>query len=214
MQSMPIPRGTMAGTLFFIAATQFILCLIIAEALYPGYSVSSNYISDLGVGPSAIVFNSSVFLLGLLILAGTYLQRRSPNFKTLNILLLLMAIGAMGVGIFTKNFTLAHGAVSSAAFFFAGLSAIASFKILPKPLSYISIILGAMTLTALALFSAGIIASGSISSTVAYDSSFYLGLGPGGMERMITYPALMWLAGFGGHLIQKKARASIDTAQA
>jgi hypothetical membrane protein len=204
MQSMPYPKGTMAGTLFFIAATQFILCLIIAEALYPGYSVSSNYISDLGVGPSAIVFNLSVFLLGLLILAGTYLQRRSPNFKTLNILLLLMAIGAMGVGIFTKNFTLAHGAVSSAAFFFAGLSAIASFKILPKPLSYISIILGAMTLTALALFSAGIIASGSMTSTVAYDSSFYLGLGPGGMERMIVYPALMWLAGFGGHLITKQ----------
>ena len=121
---MPYPKGTMAGTLFFIAATQFILCLIIAEALYPGYSVSSNYISDLGVGPSAIIFNASVFLLGLLILTATYLQRRKPNLKTLNILLLLMAIGAMGVGIFTKNYTLPHGAVSSAAFFFAGLSAI------------------------------------------------------------------------------------------
>jgi hypothetical membrane protein len=204
LQHMPYPKGTMAGTLFFIAATQFILCLIIAEALYPGYSVSSNYISDLGVGPSAIIFNASVFLLGLLILTGTYLQRHNQNLKTLNILLLLMAIGAMGVGIFTKNFTLTHGAVSSAAFFFAGLSAIASFKVLPKPLSLISIILGAMTLTALVLFSAGIITSGSLTSTTAYDSAFYLGLGPGGMERMIVYPAIMWLAGFGGHLITKQ----------
>ena len=201
---MPYPKGTMAGTLFFIAATQFILCLIIAEALYPSYSVSSNYISDLGVGPSAIIFNASVFLLGFLILTGTYLLRRSPNFKTLNITLLLMAIGAMGVGIFTKNLTLAHGAVSSAAFFFAGLSAITSFKILPKPLSYISMILGTITLAALALFSTGIITSGSLTSTTAYDSAFYLGLGPGGMERMIVYPALMWLAGFGGHLITKQ----------
>lgn len=190
--------------LFFIAATQFILCLTIAEALYPGYSVSSNYISDLGVGPSAIVFNSSVFLLGLSLLAGTYLQRHSPNFKTVNTMLLLMAIGAMGVGILTKDFTLAHGAVSSAAFFFAGLSAITSFKVLQKPLSLISITLGAMTLTALALFSTGLITSGSITSNEAYDSIFFLGLGPGGMERMIVYPALMWLAGFGGHLITKQ----------
>jgi hypothetical membrane protein len=204
LQHMSYSRGKVAGMLFFLAVTQFVLCLIIAEALYPGYSVSDNYISDLGVGPSAIVFNSSAFLLGLLLLAGTYLQRRSPNFKTLNILLLLMAIGAMGVGVFTKDFTLAHGAVSSMAFFFAGLSAIASFKVLQKTLSLISIVLGAMTLTALALFSAGIITSGSLTSNIAYDSSFFLGLGPGGMERMIVYPALMWLAAFSGHLVTKR----------
>jgi len=201
---MSYPRGTVvAGALFLIAAAQFVLCLIIAEALYPGYSVSANYISDLGVGPSAIVFNSSVILLGLLLLAGTYFLRHSPNFKTVNILLLLMAVGAVGVGVFTKDFTLAHGAVSSAAFFFAGLSAIASFKVLKKPLSLISIMLGAMTLAALALFSSGMVTSGSLTSTEAIDSSFYLGLGPGGMERMIVYPALMWLAGFGGHLVTK-----------
>jgi hypothetical membrane protein len=204
LQHMPYPKGTSAGTLFFIAATQFILCLIIAEALYPGYSVSGNYISDLGVGPSAIVFNASAFFLGLLILTATYLLRRSPNFKTLNTMLLLMAIGAISVGIFTKDFTLAHGAVSSAAFFFAGLSAITSSKVLPKPLSQISMVLGAMTLAELALFSAGLIASGSMTSSIAYDSIFYLGLGPGGMERMIVYPALMWLAAFGGHLITKQ----------
>jgi hypothetical membrane protein len=200
---MPYPREKAAGTLFLVAATQLVLCLTIAEALYPGYSVADNYISDLGIGPSSIVFNSSVFLLGLLLLAGTYFLRHSPNFKTVNMLLLLMAIGAMGVGVFTKDFTLAHGAVSSMAFFFAGLSAIASFKVLQKPLSLISIVLGAMTLGALALFSSGMITSGSLTSNIAYDSSFFLGLGPGGMERMIVYPALMWLAGFGGHLVTK-----------
>jgi len=201
---MPYPREKVVGTLFLVAATQFILCLSIAEALYPGYSLSTNYISDLGVGPSAIVFNSSVFLLGLLILSGIYLQRHTPDFKTLNIMLFLMAVGAMGVGVFTEAFTLVHGAIASAAFFFAGLSAIASAKVLKKPLSLISIILGAMTLAALALYSIGIVTSGSITSTEALDSSFYLGLGPGGMERMIVYPALMWLAGFGGHLATKK----------
>jgi hypothetical membrane protein len=201
---MAYSRGKIAGALFFIAATQFILGLTIAEALYPGYSLADNYISDLGIGPSAIIFNSSVFLLGLLLLIGTYFLRHISNFKTVNILLLLMAIGAMGVGVFTKDFTLAHGAVASAAFFFAGLSAIASFKVLEKPLSLISIILGTITLGALALFSSGMIASGSLTSTIAFDSDFYLGLGPGGMERMIIYPALMWLAAFGGHLSLKQ----------
>jgi hypothetical protein len=70
--------------------------------------------------------------------------------------------------------------------------------VLKRPFSLISIVLGVMTLGALALFSLGIIASGSITSDIAYDSGFYLGLGPGGMERMIIYPALMWLVGFSG----------------
>jgi len=204
LQLMSYSRGKVAGVLFFIAVTQFVLCFTIAEALYPGYSVSDNYVSDLGIGPSSIVFNSSVFLLGLLLLVGTSFLRHSSNFKTVNTLLFLMAIGAMGVGIFTKDFTVAHGAVSSMAFLFAGLSAIASAKVLKKPLSLISVVLGAMTIGALVLFSIGLITSGSFTSNIAYDSNFYLGLGPGGMERMIVYPALMWLAGFSGHLATQR----------
>jgi len=198
-------RGNIAGLTFFIAVTQFILGLTISEALYPGYSLHDNYISDLGIGPSAIIFNASAFLLGLLSLVGTYFLRYFSNFKTVNRLLFLMATGAMGVGIVTKNSTVAHGAVSSMAFFFGGLSAIASAKVLKKPLSLISIILGAMTLGALVLFSSGLIASGSWTSNVAYDSIFYLGLGPGGMERMIVYPLLIWLAGFAGHLVTERS---------
>jgi len=201
---MAYSREKVAGMLFFIAATQFVLGLTISEALYPGYSVSDNYISDLGIGPSSIIFNSSVFLLGLLLLIGTYFLRHVSNFKTVNLLLLLMAVGAMGVGVFTKHYRTAHGAVTSMAFFFAGLSAISSFKVLKKPLSLISITLGAMTLGALVLFSSGMITSGSLTSDIAYDSDFYLGLGPGGMEHLIIYPALMWLAGFSWHLVTQR----------
>ena len=201
---MKYSRGNIAGALFFVAVTQLILCLTISEALHPGYSISDNYVSDLGIGPSSIVFNSSVFLLGLLLAIGTYFLRGISDLKTVKVLLFLMAIGAMGVGLVTKDFTVAHGAVSSVAFFFSGLSAIASAKVLKKPLSLISIVLGVMTLAALGLFSVGLIASGSYTSNIAYDSNFYLGLGPGGMERMIVYPALMWLAGFSGHLAMKR----------
>jgi len=58
-----------------------------------------------------------------------------------------------------------------------------------------------MTLGAQALFYSGMITSGSLTSDIAYDSSFYLGLGPGGMEHMIIYPAGLWLAGFSWYLL-------------
>ena len=201
---MPYPREKVAGTLFFIAAIQFVLGLTIAETLYPGYSMSGNYISDLGIGPSSIIFNSSVFLLGLLLLIGTYFLRHFPDFRIVNTMLLLMALGAMGVGVFTKNYRTAHGAVATTAFFFSGMSAITSYKALKKPLSIISIILGAITLAALALFSSGMITNGSLTSDIAYDSNFYLGLGAGGMEHMIVIPALMWLVMFSGHLATRQ----------
>jgi hypothetical membrane protein len=204
LQRMAYSREKVAGTLFFIAATQFVLGLSIAEALYSGFSVSANYISDLGIGPSALIFNSSAFLLGLLILVGTYFLRYIPNFRTLNILLFLTALGAIGVGVFTKALPAVHGAVTSAAFFFAGLSAILSFKVVKKPLSLISLLLGLMTLAALAFFSLGMITSGSLTSDIAYDSSFYLGLGPGGIEHMIVYPALLWLTAISTHLITQQ----------
>ena len=201
---MAYSREKVAGMLFFIAATQFLLGITISEALYPGYSVSANYISDLGIGPSAVIFNSSAFLAGLLLLIGTYFLRHISDFKTVNMLLFLMAVGVMGIGVFTKYYRTAHGSVATMAFFFAGLSAVSSFKVLKKPLSLISVILGAMTLGALALFSCGMVTSGSLTSDIAYDSSFYLGLGPGGMEHLILYPALMWLAGFSWHLITQQ----------
>jgi hypothetical membrane protein len=191
---MTYSNGKVAGALFFVAVTQFALCLIVSEALYSGYNISSNYISDLGVGSSSIIFNSSVFLLGLLFIIGTYfLQRALPEYKVLILMLILQSIGAMGVGVFTEDFGIIHVVVSLIAFLFSGLSAIFSvicshvhkFKLLKMPLSIIAVILGVICLGALVLF------AGSID----------LGLGVGGMERMILYPVLMWGAGFGGYLM-------------
>lgn len=191
---MTYSNGKVAGALFFIAASQFVVGVIVSEALYSGYSISSNYISDLGVGPSSSIFNSSVFLLGLLLIVGTYfLQRAFKEYKVLTLTLILTAIGAMGVGVFTENFGTIHSVVSLIAFLFGGLSAIFSvvssythkLKLVKTPFSIIAVILGAMCLGALVLFTANI----------------DLGLGVGGMERMIVYPILMWGAGFGGYLI-------------
>jgi hypothetical membrane protein len=190
---MAYSDGKVAGALVFIAVTQFVLGMIVSEALYPGYSVSDNYISDLGVGPSSIIFNSSVFLMGLLLIIGAYFLQRAFRFEMLTVMLVLTAVGAMGVGVFTEDFGALHAVVSLITFLFSGLSAIFSvlcsyvhkFPLVKMPFSAVSIILGLMTLGALGLFA----------------GSVYLGLGAGGMERMIAYPALMWGAGFGGYLI-------------
>jgi hypothetical membrane protein len=194
---MKLSAGKVAGSLFFIAASQFVVGMMVAEALYPDYSISANYISDLGVGASSMIFNSSVFLLGLLILIGAYYLHRAFNFRLLTLLLVLTAIGAMGVGVFTEDYGQMHTLVSLIVFLFGGLSSVASFRLLKKPLSFIAVVLGFISLGALVLF------AGAID----------LGLGVGGMERMIAYPILLWGAGFGGYLIAYSEKAEVQKPQ-
>jgi hypothetical membrane protein len=178
-----------AGALIFVGATQFVLCMLVAECLYPNYSVSGNYISDLGKldAVSAPVFNTSVFVLGLTVVAGTYFLRRIIQNKIFLSILILCGIGVMGVGIFPEDFVPIHLVVSLMAFLFGALSAIASYKFQKPPLSYFAVVLGLISLAALILFGLEI----------------YLSLGKGGMERMIAYPILLWAIGFGGYLIKE-----------
>jgi len=190
---MVYSNGKVAGALVFIAVTQFVLGVIVSEALYPGYSVADNYISDLGVGSSSVIFNSSVFLMGLLLLVGAYFLQRAFHFEMLTVMVVLTAIGAMGAGIFTEDFATIHSIASLLTFVFSGLAAIFSvlcsyvhkFPLVKMPFSAISVVLGLMTLGALGLLLGRV----------------YLGLGAGGMERIVVYPVLMWGAGFGGYLI-------------
>jgi hypothetical membrane protein len=193
--------GKISGALIFLGAAQFIIALVVAEALYPAYSVSQNYISDLGatcraacqvVEPTATLFNSSVFLLGLLGIVGAYTLWRGLHFRILSIFIGLTSLGAMGVGLFPETAGPIHHIVSLITFVFAGLAAVASYRIEKAPLSYFSILLGAMTLASLGL----------------YISDVFLGLGPGGMERMIVYPALIWTTGFGANLISSSTNSN------
>jgi len=41
-----------------------------------------------------------------------------------------------------------------------------------------------------------------------FGGEVYLGLGVGGMERMILYPAMLWAIGFGAYLSAEENRAS------
>ncbi len=192
---MKYDNGKIAGSLLFIGGLVCIFGFIIAEALYPGYSTSENYISDLGVGPSSLVFNCGVFLFGLLVIGGAYLAQRVFDFRFLLVLMVVSGIGAMGVGLFTEDAGYLHLIFSLMTFLFGGISVILSYRVLKPPFCYFSVILGALSLLALALFASG----------------NHLGLGKGGMERMVAYPALIWVIGFGGYLIGYSDKSSDES---
>jgi len=174
-----------AGTILFLGGVQFTIVMVIAEAIYPAYSVSANYISDLGVGPTATLFNISVSLLGLTALLAAYFAQRTFHRPILTALFAIAGAGTIGVGLFPETVEPTHLLVSLVAFLFGAVSAIAAYPLEKRPLNHLSPLMGVFSLAALSLFAAGV----------------YLGLGPGGMERMIAYPILLWLIGFGAQLM-------------
>jgi hypothetical membrane protein len=192
--SMKYPNGKIAGVLVFAASAQFIVALIVAEALYPGYSVGQNFISDLGatcrgtcviVQPASMIFNTSITLLGLLTIVASYFIERWSGSRVLAFFVAMVGVGATGVGVFPETAGVIHHIFSLITFVFAGLSAITSYKVQKAPSSYFSVLLGVITLVTMVL----------------YVLNVFLGLGPGGMERMIVYPALIWAVGFSALLL-------------
>lgn len=189
------PNKKIGATLILFGTAQFLLLLSIAEELYPGYSTSQNAISDLGatcrssvctiVQPSSDIFNFSVFLLGLLLVLGSYFLYRAGTSRLFCILLGVAGIGAMGVGVFPETTGSLHTLVSLITFLFGGITAIISYRVLSSSMRYFSVVMGVITLAALIL----------------YASKIYLGLGLGGMERMIAYPVLFWGLAFAGNLL-------------
>ena len=87
-------------------------------------------------------------------------------------------------------------AFSAGTFIFIALSAILAMRIVRPPFQYVSILLGLLSYAALGL----------------YVSTTYLGLGPGGMERMIVWPVLVWGLAFGGYLFASSPSASGTSA--
>ena len=193
---MALSNAAKAGVALFLGDVQFGIFLIVAEALYPGYSVSINYVSDLGATcptlatcvinqPTAMIFEASIILLGVSVLVSAFFLQRAFHWTPASTLVALAGIGALGVGFFPETTGIVHSIFSLIVFLFAGLSAIVTARFQKKPLFYFSIVLGFATLVALLL----------------YVDGDYLGLGAGGMERMVVYPVLLWAIGFGGNLM-------------
>ena len=188
----------------------------LAEFVYPGYSVSQNYVSDLGatcsdlatslphdcvvVQPASAIFSLSTDALGLLILAAAYLMYPMGRSKRLSVLLGLTGLGALGVGLVSEAYSPYHSAFALTAFLAGGLAALESFRLLPRPLGYVSVALGTIALVALGWFALLALALRAAAGGAA-ALSVWAPLGVGGTERMIVYPVLLWVVVFGAALL-------------
>ncbi len=208
-----VPRAVRhGGVLWLVGSLQFVLAMVVVQLAWtghPGYSLVNNYISDLGntqcgpwpnanspdlCSPAHDVFNASVIVLGLLAIVGAVLVRagftsRRAGFVGRN-LVAVAGLGAVGVGIFPENVALTiHEIVSADAFLVGSLALVVLALAMFSDVRWAG--LGAYT-----LFS-GIL---GLVATFLFLAGVYPG--PGGMERLIVAPLLLWLVVAGLRLLR------------
>jgi len=192
-------RVRLAGASFVGAAAVILMGIVTAEALYPAtYTTFENEISDLGatrppnsviLQPSATIFDVSMIVAGLAILAGAWLlwrqvARRGPVFA-----LGVLGFGVLGVGVFPGNTGAIHQILSLVAFGAGGVAALLAARIATGPFRRITLAVGAISLGVL------------VSYLVLGDAHPMADLGDGGVERWIAYPIVLWIATLGGWLM-------------
>ena len=184
---------TVSGSLFLVGGVQWFLGILAAESWYDGYSSRIDYVSELGIGPTALIYNLSVFTLGAFMVLGAFVLYKSTAKKLLPILVAISGIGAMGVGVFPGYMQPMHSIATMLAIMFGAFAAMASYTYQTKPMSIISLILGSMSLILSIVFIPYLgLPTGS---TVTF-----MGMAKGSLERWAINPILAWIIGFGGYL--------------
>jgi len=193
---MALDRRQKAGLLLFAGAAEFAIGMTAAQAMYPGYNISHEFLGDLGVGPTALLFNASIAILGLTFIAAAWLLSRRVQNRQLAIAVALAGIGALGFGLIPATedelYVQIHTIAALLAYGGGALSAILAFRILRSPLRYVSVALGGISLVALGLLM----------------TKIYVLLDRGGMERAIIWPVLVWGMAAGGSLLTMPSAAS------
>jgi len=189
-----------AGLLGFIATVQFVLAVIICEALYSGYSVGQQFISDLGnwslAGNYAAIFNASIIIAGLLGVASAYFIQKAFKNRLFTSLLMISTFCYILVGVFAEDISMPMHGISALIGLILGLGAtFMTYKFVKSPLSYAPIILGGMIIVAVVLQASG----------------NYLGLGLGGIERLEIYPSLLWGLVFDAYLIGEASNTALTS---
>ncbi len=183
------------GLALFILAAQFLTVIMLAAGIAPGYDMGTAAISDLGViAETAVLFNVSVIVAGALNLAGGYLFFRSHRRRWLLGLFAIAGIGAVGVGLFPLDRGGLHSLFALVAFLFFNLEALGVVAVVRGPLRAVSAVAGVAGLAFIVLM---VLGDGGV------DAAFGP-IGHGGTERMIVYPAMLWLLALGGHLMGRR----------
>lgn len=188
----------LGGGLLFVAGATILMGIITAEALYPGtFSTGANEISDLGgtrppnsviLQPSATIFDVSMTLIGVLVLAGSWFVHRAFGRRSVAIPIATLGFGALGVGLFPGNTGTPHAIFAMVTFISGGIAAISAARLTSGPFRHLSFLLGAASLATLGMY------------MLLGDASPMTVLGIGGVERWIVYPVVLWITAFGGYL--------------
>jgi hypothetical membrane protein len=198
-RQQPSIAQRLAGALLMVPGAGLVMGWLTAEALYPqAYTTHTNSLSHLGateppnsvaLQPSAAIFDATVLIAGLMVVAAAYFTFRAFQLKRVSIPLALFGAGVFGVGVFPLSNPNAHTIVALLAFYSGGFAVILGSTIAPPLFKYVWMALGAVALSAITL---GLFADqwGPIAA-----------LGLGGVERWNTYPIALWLVAFGSHLL-------------
>ena len=187
----------LGGGLLLLGGATILMGIITAEALYPGaFATGANEISDLGgtrppnsvvLQPSATIFDVSMALVGILVIAGSWFVQRAYGRRSVTTPVAILGVGALGVALFPGYTGDPHAIFSMVTFVSGGIASISTARVTNAPFRYLSAGLGIVSLAAL-------------SSTFLGDVSPLSPLGIGGVERWIAYPVVLWLIAFGGYL--------------
>jgi hypothetical membrane protein len=210
--TMNLDKRRLAGTLLSIGALQWFFSVMIAEGLHQGYNLTPSqwipysnqihYVSELGLGSTAPIFNVSTIVLGFMVALASYLLYVGTKEIPFSSLLFICGVGATGVGLFPTNIQPVHGIFQLFALWFGAFSAILSFRKQEAPLSYISAVLGIVSfITSIVFF--------PYLGLGANNMSTFLGLGKGVMERIVIYPLILWVFSYGYHVAGRNSGNSL-----
>jgi hypothetical membrane protein len=185
-------RTRLAGLLFFVLSAQFMTVIMLAASIAPAYEYAGGAISDLGVIPStAVIFNASLIAVGVLNIAGGWLFFGSHGRAWVLGLFTIAGIGAIGAGLFPLNSGGLHSIFALVAFLFFNLEALATAAVVRGAMRWISLLCGAIGLVFVVVM---VIGDGG-------NPQVFGAIGHGGAERMIVYPAMLWMLALGGYLM-------------
>jgi len=198
VRGVTLDSRQLAGTSFVVLAAGFMTVIMLAAAMVPGYDFRGAAISDLGTFPeTALLFNTSLVLVGLLNLAGGYLFYRTHGKRWLFAVFAVAGVGAVGAGLFPLDTGGLHGLFALLAFLFFNVQALASATRFDGVMRALSVLAGGIGLVFVVLM-----ALGDAGNATAFGP-----IGHGGTERMIVYPVMLWLVALGGYLLATGERS-------
>ena len=189
-------RVRIAGAALFALSALFMTTIMLGASMAPGYDLAGGAISDLGtIRQTALLFNVVLVAIGTLNVAAGLLLRSAGARWRLLLVYLVAGVGAIGAGLVPLDRGGLHGIFALVAFLVFNVQAIVSARLVPQPMAAISVGAGAVGLAFVALMVVG----------DAGNPAVFGPIGHGGAERMIVYPVMLWMLGFGGALMARPA---------